>query len=81
MTEAQTPGTPPTGPPRPPPRLRGQARALALQIAAESRAEWAYTSEVIARSFRTHRELHSAFALAMRAYSRPLSLIVRPCVS
>src|SRR6202008_4113591 len=39
--------------------LRGRARALTLQIAAEARAEWAYTSDVIARSFRTHRELGS----------------------
>jgi 16S rRNA (cytosine967-C5)-methyltransferase len=40
-------------------RLRGRARALALEIAAEARAEWAYTSEVIGRAFRTHRELGS----------------------
>ena len=40
-------------------RLRGRSRALALEIAAEARAEWAYTSEVIARVFRTHRELGS----------------------
>jgi 16S rRNA (cytosine967-C5)-methyltransferase len=39
--------------------LRGRARALGLQIAAEARAEWAYTSEVISRAFRTHRELGS----------------------
>ncbi len=39
--------------------LRGRARALSLQIAAEARAEWAYTSDVIGRAFRTHRELHS----------------------
>ena len=41
-------------------RLRGNARALALEIAAEARAEWAYTSEVIGRAFRTHRELGSS---------------------
>ncbi len=40
-------------------RLRGRARTLALEIAAEARAEWAYTSEVIGRAFRTHRELGS----------------------
>ena len=40
-------------------RLRGRARALVLEIAAEARAEWAYTSDVIARAFRTHRELGS----------------------
>jgi 16S rRNA (cytosine967-C5)-methyltransferase len=40
--------------------LRGRARALALELAAEARAEWAYTSEVIARTFRTHRELGSS---------------------
>jgi 16S rRNA (cytosine967-C5)-methyltransferase len=46
--------------PRAEPRLlRGRARALTLQIAAEARAEWAYTSDVISRTFRTHRELGS----------------------
>ena len=46
--------------PRAEPRLlRGRARALTLEIAAEARAEWAYTSDVIARAFRTHRELGS----------------------
>ena len=45
---------------QPAPRLRGRARALALEIAAEARAEWAYTSDVIARAFRTHRELGSS---------------------
>jgi 16S rRNA (cytosine967-C5)-methyltransferase len=57
----------PTGPPGPhasdekfPARvLRGRVRALTLQIAAEARAEWAYTSDVIGRAFRTHRELGS----------------------
>ena len=44
----------------PPLRLRGQARSLCLQIAAEARAEWAYTSDVIARAFRTERSLGSA---------------------
>jgi 16S rRNA (cytosine967-C5)-methyltransferase len=49
-------------PPSAPPdvrTLRGRARTLTLQIAAEARAEWAYTSDVIARAFRTHRELGS----------------------
>jgi 16S rRNA (cytosine967-C5)-methyltransferase len=40
--------------------LRGRVRALVLQIAAEARAEWAYTSDVIGRAFRTHRELGSS---------------------
>jgi 16S rRNA (cytosine967-C5)-methyltransferase len=43
----------------PPPRLRGRSRLLCLQIAAEARAEWAYTSEVISRAFRTERSLGS----------------------
>jgi 16S rRNA (cytosine967-C5)-methyltransferase len=41
-------------------RLQSGARALALEIAAEARAEWGYASELIARSFRAHRELASA---------------------
>jgi 16S rRNA (cytosine967-C5)-methyltransferase len=40
--------------------LQAGARALALEIAAEARAEWGYASEIIARSFRAHRELASA---------------------
>jgi 16S rRNA (cytosine967-C5)-methyltransferase len=40
-------------------RLQGAARALALEIAAEARAEWGFASEIIARSFRAHRELPS----------------------
>src|SRR5579863_5809454 len=40
-------------------RLSGGARALALEIAAEARAEWGFASELIARSFRAHRELAS----------------------
>jgi 16S rRNA (cytosine967-C5)-methyltransferase len=43
-----------------PPRLRGRARALALEIAAEARAEWAYTTDLIATAFRKHRELGSS---------------------
>jgi 16S rRNA (cytosine967-C5)-methyltransferase len=41
-------------------RLQAGARALALEIAAEARAEWGYASEIIARTFRAHRELASA---------------------
>jgi 16S rRNA (cytosine967-C5)-methyltransferase len=40
-------------------RLQGAARALALEIAAEARAEWGFASDIIARSFRAHRELAS----------------------
>jgi 16S rRNA (cytosine967-C5)-methyltransferase len=40
-------------------RLQGSARALALEMAAEARAEWGYASDVIARAFRAHRELSS----------------------
>jgi 16S rRNA (cytosine967-C5)-methyltransferase len=42
-----------------PGRLQGHARAIALEIAAEARAEWGFASEIIARSFRAHRELAS----------------------
>ena len=41
-------------------RLSGSARALALEIAAEARAEWGYASDLIARTFRAHRELGSS---------------------
>src|SRR4051812_4383812 len=41
-------------------RLQGSARALALEIAAEARAEWGFASEIIARSFRAHRQLVSS---------------------
>jgi 16S rRNA (cytosine967-C5)-methyltransferase len=40
-------------------RLSAGARALALEIAAEARAEWGFASEIIARTFRAHRELAS----------------------
>jgi 16S rRNA (cytosine967-C5)-methyltransferase len=40
-------------------RLQGSARALALEIAAEARAEWGFASDIIARAFRAHRELAS----------------------
>lgn len=41
------------------PRLTGTARALALEVAAEVRAEWSYTTDILARAFRTHRQLPS----------------------
>jgi len=40
-------------------RLSEHARRLALEIVAEARAEWGYTSEIIARAFRAHRALPS----------------------
>jgi 16S rRNA (cytosine967-C5)-methyltransferase len=40
-------------------RLNGGARTLALEIAAEARAEWGFASDLIARGFRAHRELSS----------------------
>jgi 16S rRNA (cytosine967-C5)-methyltransferase len=40
-------------------KLDGAVRALALEIAAEARAEWGYASEIIARSFRARRDLSS----------------------
>jgi len=47
------------GQPARPARLQGTARTLALEIAAEARAEWGYTSDLIATTFRKHRELGS----------------------
>jgi hypothetical protein len=41
------------------PRLSGNARALALEIAAECRAEWGFATDIVARAFRAHRELPS----------------------
>src|SRR5882757_8857196 len=41
-------------------RLRGAARALALEIAAEARAEWGFASDLIAAAFRRHRNLGSS---------------------
>src|SRR5436190_15251819 len=41
-------------------RLRGAARALALEIAAEARAEWGFASELVAAAFRRHRGLGSS---------------------
>src|SRR5688572_23125104 len=40
-------------------RLQGGARALALEIAAEARAEWGFATDIVARAFRAHRELSS----------------------
>jgi 16S rRNA (cytosine967-C5)-methyltransferase len=40
-------------------RLGGQARALALQIAAEARAEWGFLTDIIAAAFRANRQLGS----------------------
>jgi len=40
-------------------RLQACPRAIALEIAAEARAEWGFASEIIARTFRAHRELAS----------------------
>jgi len=40
-------------------RLQRGARAIALEIAAETRAEWGFATDVIARAFRAHRELAS----------------------
>lgn len=55
------PAAPPIDSRQPQPaRLSGSARALALEIAAESRAEWGYASDIIARAFRAHRELGSS---------------------
>jgi 16S rRNA (cytosine967-C5)-methyltransferase len=41
-------------------RLSGAARVLALEVAAEVRAEWGYASDIVARAFRAHRELGSS---------------------
>jgi 16S rRNA (cytosine967-C5)-methyltransferase len=65
MATPAPPSLPPTPPSRSaptlaPPRLRGRVRALALEIAAEARAEWSYTSDVIGRAFRTNRQLGSS---------------------
>ena len=40
-------------------QLQGSARALALEIAAEARAEWGFATDIVARAFRAHRELSS----------------------
>ena len=44
---------------RPARRLGGQARALALEIAAEARAEWGFLTDIIATVFRANRQLGS----------------------
>src|SRR5947208_14529015 len=40
-------------------RLQGAPRAIALEITAEALAEWGYATDIIARTFRAHRELPS----------------------
>ena len=40
-------------------RLRGAARAIALEITAEARAEWGFTTDLVASAFRRHRQLGS----------------------
>jgi 16S rRNA (cytosine967-C5)-methyltransferase len=40
-------------------RLNAGPRAIALEIAAEARAEWGFATDIIARTFRAHRELAS----------------------
>ncbi len=40
-------------------RLQAGPRAIALEIAAEARAEWGFATDIIARTFRAHRELAS----------------------
>jgi 16S rRNA (cytosine967-C5)-methyltransferase len=40
--------------------LRGAARALALEIAAEARAEWGFATDLMAAAFRRHRNLGSS---------------------
>src|ERR1044071_8524340 len=40
-------------------KLDPALRVMTLEIAAEARAEWGYASDIIARTFRDHRELSS----------------------
>jgi 16S rRNA (cytosine967-C5)-methyltransferase len=47
------------GPGGPARRLGGSARALALEIAAEARAEWGFLTDIIAGAFRANRQLGS----------------------
>jgi len=68
----------------PAPRLRGSARTFALELAACTRADWAYATDVIARGFRAHREIgaHDRRLIAETVYGlirwdRLLSSIVR----
>src|SRR5437870_5505273 len=42
-------------------RLGAQARRLALEMYAETRAEWRYATDVMAQGFRAHREIGSGF--------------------
>ena len=43
----------------PPRRLSPRARALALQLAAEARAEWGFATDILAKAFREERQLSS----------------------
>jgi 16S rRNA (cytosine967-C5)-methyltransferase len=74
---------PPRGVARTAIRLSGTARVLALQIAAEARSEWGYASDLMARTFRAHRELGSSerrriseTVYALIRYDRRLEAIV-----
>src|SRR5215510_8807089 len=40
-------------------RLQAGPRSIALEIAAEARSEWGFATDIIARTFRAHRELAS----------------------
>lgn len=40
-------------------RLSSRARALALELAAEARAEWGFATDILARAFRENRQLAS----------------------
>jgi len=42
-----------------PRRLSSRARSLALELAAEARAEWGFATDILARAFREHRQLSS----------------------
>ncbi len=42
-----------------PRRLSAQARRLTLELAAESRAEWGFATDILARAFREQRQLSS----------------------
>ena len=55
-------------------RLQGSARALALEIAAEARAEWGFATDIVARAFRAHRELSSG---ARRLVSETIYGLIR----
>lgn len=56
---SETPATRPTQTSTGARLVGGRGRALALEAAAEARAEWAYTSDILTRLFRTNRQLGS----------------------